>query len=152
MNKRYVTHLVLAALAAGSPALAAELQVSRGWTVAVDKKGGEVPLFMTIENPGAEADALMRVSCPEIAFFAIKRATDPGGEGPPKAREVRQIPVAAGGTTVLEPGGFHVWLRQTTGPLAEGATYSCSVSFQKGGTKELPVRVEAAGKDVVAGH
>ena len=152
MSKRHVSCFVLTALTVASPTLAAELQVSRGWTVAIDKKGGEVPLFMTIDNPGAEADALMRVSCPEIAFFAIKRATDKGSEGPPQAREVRQIPVAAGGTTVLEPGGFHVWLRQTTGPLAEGATYSCSVSFQKGGTKELPVRVEAAGKDAGPGH
>ena len=152
MNKRYVSHLVLAALAVASPAVAAEVEVSQGWTVANGRKGGEVPLFMTIVNPGAEEDALMRVSCPGIAFFAVKRATDPGGEGPPKSREVKQIPVAAGGTTRLEPGGFHVWLRQTTGPLAEGATYSCSVSFQKGGTKELQVRVEAAGKDVVAGH
>lgn len=149
MNKRCLSHLVLAALAAAAPALAAEVEVSQGWTVANERKGAEVPLFMTIENPGAE-DSLMRVSCPEIAFFSIKRTTDPGGEGPPKAREVRQIPVAAGGKTELKPGGYHVWLRQTTGPLAEGATYSCSVSFQKGGTKELPVRVEAAGKDAVA--
>lgn len=152
MNKRCLSHLVLAALAAAAPALAADLEVSQGWTVANERKGAEVPLFMTIDNPGAEADALTRVTCPQIAFFAIKRTTDKGGEGPPAAREVRQIPVAAGGTTVLAPGGFHVWLRQTTGPLAEGATYSCSVSFQKGGTKELPVRVEAAGKDAVPGH
>jgi copper(I)-binding protein len=144
---------LLAGIAALLPAgSAAAIEISQGWTVANERKGAEVPLYMTITNPSAEPDALMRVSCPELAFFAIKRATDKGGEGPPKAREVRQIPVPAGQATVLGPGGFHVWLRQTKEPLAEGATYVCSVSFQKGGTKELPVRVEAAGRDAVPAH
>lgn len=149
MGKRRAFQLVLAALAVAAPAAAAEIEVSQGWTVANEKKGAEVPVFMTVSNPGAE-DAIVRVSCPEIAMFSIRRTVDPGGEGPPKAREVRKIPVAAGGTTELKPGGYHVWLRQTTGPLAEGAEYKCSVSFEKGGTKELPVRVEAAGKEAVA--
>ena len=57
--------------------------------------------------------------------FSEKRATD-FGEGAPAAREVKAIPVPAGGSVTLAPGGYHVMLLQTTRRLGQGETFSCS--------------------------
>ena len=122
------------------PAHGAEIiTISDAWVPAVEQVGGNVALSMTIRNTSDIADALVRVRC-EAANFAVKHTVD-RGEGAPAMREISAIPIAAGGTTVLKPDGFHIMLLQTRQPLAVGDAMNCSIVFQKAGTIETEVKV-----------
>ena len=126
-------------VAAAAPARAADVSVSKAWVPPVEKAGGDVVLSATIANAGADADALLRASCP-FANFSEKRTID-HGEGAPSTRAIPNIPVPAKDTLVLAATGYHVALLQTREPLAEGADFTCSLSFRKAGPVEVKVRV-----------
>ena len=134
----------LAALLVAGTAEAGDIAVTGAWTPPNVEIGSDAVLGMVVTN-GAEADALVRVSCP-VANFSEKRQIDIG-EGGKSAREVRDIPIPARSKTVLSGAGFHVALLQTREKLDEGGEFSCSVSFRRAGTIQVQVRVlrEAPG-------
>jgi copper(I)-binding protein len=131
-------------LAAGfglTPGFAAgdALLVTNARVPASDEIGVDLPLLMTIRNDAAEADAILRVRCP-FANFAEKHTVD-RGEGAPAKREVKSIPVPQGRTIELKPDGYHVMLLQTRQKLVAGEAFTCTVVFQKAGTKETEVQI-----------
>lgn len=67
------------------------------------------------------------------------------GDGMMGMREVDEIPVPAGGTVALEPGGYHVMLIDLAAPLEVGTTFELTLEFAKAGTivVEAEVRDEA---------
>ena len=117
------------------------IELSAAWVPPVDRKGGDVPLYLTIANRSGQADTLLRVRCP-VAQLTEKRTVD-RGEGGTASREVRSIPVPPDATLALEPHGFHIVLLQTTRPLQAGATFTCTLTFQQAGPKEVEVTVKA---------
>lgn len=129
--------LSLAAVA-GEPAQS--LQVTAAWAPAAVKTDADIPLFMTITNPG-EADSLVRARCP-VALFVEKDTTD-YGEGAPAMREVKAIPVPAGATLTLAPGHYHLTLLHTQQALRQGDTFSCALYFQKAGERHVNVKIAA---------
>ncbi|HEX2940923.1 MAG TPA: copper chaperone PCu(A)C [Rhodopila sp.] len=120
---------------------ASSLQVSAAWAPAAAKTDANVPVFMTITNPG-QADSLVRARCP-AALFVEKDTTD-YGEGAPATREIKAIPVPAGGTLTLEPGHDHLTLLHTQQPLQQGDTVSCAVYFKNAGERRIDVKIAAA--------
>lgn len=116
------------------------LQVSAAWAPAAAKTDSDTPLYMTITNPG-EADSLVRGRCP-AALFVEKDTTD-YGEGSPATREIKSIPIPAGGTLVLAPGKYHLTLLHTQQALNPGETFSCSLHFQKAGDRQVEAKVAA---------
>ena len=141
--------LLALALAAGlglelalTPGLAAAgdaLQVTNASVPASDEIGINLPLLMTIKNDAAEADALLRVRCP-FANFSEKHTVD-RGEGAPAKREIKSIPIPQGKTIELKPDGYHVMLLQTRQKLVPGEAFTCTIVFQKAGTKETEVQI-----------
>jgi len=124
------------------PGLAAAgdaLQVTSAWVAGSDQIGIDLPLEMTIRNDAAEADALLRVRCP-FANFVVKHTVD-RGEGAPAMREIKSIPIPESKTTELKQDGYHVMLLQTRQKLVDGEKFTCSITFQKAGTKETEVQV-----------
>lgn len=143
-SSRCIGALIIGAggwMAAGIAALGAQpaLKVSEAWVPVTEKTGADVPLLMTVRNDTQTADALLRVNCP-VANFSERHTVD-RGEGAPAMRAVSSIPIAAGGTTVLKPDGYHIMLLQTRQPLAAGDRFTCAVAFQKAGTIETEVNV-----------
>jgi periplasmic copper chaperone A len=137
--------LIIAALswmASGTIALSDgnTLRVAEAWVPATDKTGADVPLLMTVHNEADAGDVLLRVRCP-VANFSERHTVD-RGEGAPAMRTIPSIPIAAGGTTVLKPDGYHVMLLQTRQPLVAGEKFACSINFQKAGTIETEVNVQ----------
>jgi copper(I)-binding protein len=67
------------------------------------------------------------------------------GDGMMGMREVEEIPVPAGETVALEPGGYHVMLIDLAAPLEVGTTFELTLEFAKAGTivVEAEVRDEA---------
>jgi copper(I)-binding protein len=129
----------LAWLAAAGAAQADGIVVSDAWTPPNAEVGSDAVLGMVVTNDAADADALVRVSCP-VANFSEKRQIDIG-EGGKSARAIHDIPIAAKSKVVLNAAGFHVALLQTREKLEQGQEFQCSVSFRKAGAVQVTVRV-----------
>lgn len=132
----------LGAAACCGTALAADgagVEVSGAWVTAQADAGADVALSMTILNRAAQADALLRVRCP-VATLTEQRVVDKG-EGPPTPREVRALPVAAGGPTVLGTDTAYVMLLQTAEALPQGSSFGCTMTFRNAGAVAVTVQV-----------
>ena len=127
----------LSGVVAGGASAAGGLSVSQAWTPAAER-GANTPLYMVVTNAGA-ADALLRARC-AVANFTEEHTVDQG-EGFPSMRPVKSIPIAAEGITQLGVDGNHVMLLQTTRALAEGETFTCSISFRDAGRQDIEVTV-----------
>jgi copper(I)-binding protein len=62
-----------------------------------------------------------------------------------RMRQVEDIPVKAGETVVLQPGGLHVMFMGLHEGLKEGQTFPLTLTFEKAGPVETTVTVGAAG-------
>jgi len=142
-NQRFIALAALIAALAAARAVADEsaIVIADARTPPLAVKGGDVPLFMTITNSGATADALTRVRC-DAADFTSKVTSDIG-EGGTSVRELRAIPIPAGATVRLEAAGPHLMLLHTHAPLALGDRFDCSVVFQTAGPVAVNVTVGA---------
>ncbi|MBV9758052.1 MAG: copper chaperone PCu(A)C [Alphaproteobacteria bacterium] len=120
------------------------IQISRAWTPAPEKPGGDTALYMTLANDGEVADSLVRARC-AFADFTDRVTVDAGGEGSPSTRTVKAIPLPAHQTVTLKPDGYHIQLLHTTQPLQPGQIVGCTVTFQKSGERLVEVTVAPPG-------
>lgn len=103
--------------------------------------------FMKIENKGA-ADQLVSASSPVAGEVQLHEMAMDGNVM--KMRQVKDIPVPAGGSVELKPGGLHLMFMNIKAPLAAGETVPVKLKFAKAGEVEVKMPVNAMGAG--AGH
>jgi len=99
--------------------------------------------FMKIENKGA-ADQLVSASSPIAGEVQLHEMAMEGNVM--KMRQVKDIPVPAGGAVELKPGGLHLMFMNIKAPLAAGETVPVKLKFAKAGEVEVKVPVNAMGQ------
>ena len=101
---------------------------------------------MTITNHGATDDTLIDASAP--VSQRIELHTHIMDDGVMWMREIEGgIPVPAGATVDLQPGGLHVMLIGLEQPLVEGETFPMTLVFEQAGAVDVVVSIE----DITAG-
>lgn len=98
--------------------------------------------FMKIENKGA-ADQLVSASSPVAGEVQLHEMAMDGNVM--KMRQVKDIPVPAGGAVELKPGGLHLMFMNIKAPLAAGETVPVKLKFAKAGEVEVKMPVNAMG-------
>ena len=106
--------------------------------------------YLTIENTTANFDRLSSVSVPaDVARTAQFHetvevpASTAGASSMMAMREVASVPVAAGATVRLEPGGLHIMLIDLAAPLTVGQKFTINLGFTNAGV--VPVVVVVKG-------
>jgi copper(I)-binding protein len=98
--------------------------------------------YMTITNPGTEADALVGVSSPIATSVEIHETmADPSGMM--AMSPIDRLDIASGGTVKLEPGGYHLMLMGVTQMPAVGGTVQLTLTFEKAGQVVVQAEVRA---------
>ena len=142
---RLVASLPLLLLA--SPALACEtwtvgdITVEHAWSrasIGADRPG---IVYVTIRNEGAEDDALVAVATPAASMPMLHETVVTDGVA--RMPHAMSVPVPAGETVMLEPGGLHAMLNGLTAPLDEGATFPATLTFAGAGAVTVDVEVVA---------
>jgi copper(I)-binding protein len=141
-----VTALAAHAQGATQKSLTIEQPFARATAPAAKVAGA----FMTIKNGGATPDRLLGAASPVAGVVELHEMTMDGNVM--KMRAVPGIDVAAGGKAELKPGGYHVMLRDLKAPLVEGQSFPLTLRFEKAGTVEVKVQVEARGATVPHKH
>ncbi len=99
--------------------------------------------FMSIENQGKEADRLVGATSPVAGLVQIHEMAMDGAVMTMHA--VKGIDLKPGATVELRPGGYHVMLEDLKQPLKQGDQIPLTLTFEKAGSIEVRVKVEAMG-------
>lgn len=140
-----VTLWILLALTA-APALAQSspaITVANPWARRAPAGHGQAQaangaVYMTIANRGAEADAVVSAASDAAGLVELHEVKNEGGVM--AMRPLPRLPLPAGGTLELKPGGYHVMLLGLTRPLHAGDTVKVTLTFEKA----APLTIEAA--------
>jgi copper(I)-binding protein len=119
------------------------LQISNPFARATPPGAKVAGAFMTIKNQGTETDRLVSASSPVAGVVEIHEMAMDGGMM--KMRAIKGVDLKPGATVELRPGGYHVMLEDLKQPLKEGDRIRVLLTFEKSGTVEVMVHVEAMG-------
>jgi copper(I)-binding protein len=89
------------------------------------------------------SDRLIGARCAAAGSAELHR--DELENGIAKMRRVDAIPLRAGASFVLKPGGYHVMLMDLVEPLKEGDLLKLTLVFEKAGEIEVEATVEPIG-------
>lgn len=133
------------------PITLGDLEISGPFTRATlpgAKVGGG---FLTILNKGETADRLVSASSPAAKDVQLHEMKMEG-----EVMQMRQlengIEIPAGSTVTLQPGGLHIMFMGLNGAFVQGQTVPVTLTFEKAGTVEVTLAVEAVGADAPADH
>lgn len=137
--------LGLAACGSDSGTDTASIDVTGAWTRVTAPKQTNGAVYLTISSQ--DGDTLTQASVPKsIAGMAELHETtgSMGSDGGSMSttemdsmkgmKQVDSIPIPAGKTVKLEPGGYHIMLMELVKPITAGEKVPVTLTFAKAGT------------------
>lgn len=128
--------------AEAEPVTAGDLQLTGGFTRATLPNAEVAGGFLTVTNTGAQDDRLVSATSPVAERVEIHQMSMQGDVM--RMRPLPEgVPLPAGQTVELKPGGIHLMMMDLKQPLAQGQTVPVTLTFEKAGQVELPLTVGA---------
>ena len=107
--------------------------------------------FLTLVNEGAADDRLIAARSDVAGRVEIHEMAMEGDVM--KMRELPDgLPIPAGETVELKPGGYHIMFMDLKGPLVEGETAAVTLVFETAGEVEVQLPIKARGAAGGHGH
>jgi len=134
--------LLAAAPAAAHEYTAGGIRIGHPWaraTVPGQPSGGG---FLKLTNTGGD-DKLLAIRADVSATVELHTMQMDGDVM--RMRQVDGIPVPAGQTVELQPGGYHIMFMHLKAPLQQGSRFPATLVFEKAGEVKVDFKVEAAG-------
>lgn len=132
-----------AAIAAAHDFEAGNLVIGHPWSRATPAGAAVGAGYLTIENTGAEADRLTGGSTPIAETVEIHSMSMEGDMM--QMRKLDDLPIPAGETVALKPGGYHIMFTGLKQPIEEGEPFTATLTFEKTGDVEIRFDVEPIG-------
>ena len=101
-------------------------------------------VFMVIDNTTTQDDALIGANSSAATVVELHRSSM-ADDGQMSMTPVDFVPVPAGGTAVLEPGGYHVMLIGLVEPLEVGASIDVTLTFERASPRTVSALVTPVG-------
>lgn len=95
--------------------------------------------FLTLENKGDVEHRLVAAHTDAAGMVELHTHVNDGGIM--RMRQVDYIPVPPGGTTALQPGGYHLMLMMLKKPLVQGEHINITLEFADGSRKDVQAEV-----------
>lgn len=125
------------------PVKVGDLELSAGFTRAMLPNQPVGGGFITITNTGSTDDVLIGAESPSADHMELHEMAMEGDVM--KMRPVKNgIPVPAGQTVELKPGGLHMMFMKVTEPFVEGGKVNVKLTFQKAGSVDVVLPVGPA--------
>ena len=140
--------LIFAFFAAGAMAQGGGVEVTDAWARATPGTAQTAAVYATLVAP--EGDRLTAIATPAAQKAELHTMTMDNGVM--KMRQVDGLDLPAGQAVTLKPGGYHIMLTGLARPLKEGETLTLTLSFAKGGSREVTASVEKIGAMGPDGH
>lgn len=129
-----------AAATVGSTHVLGDLTIERPFSRATLPNAPVAGGFMTVTNAGADGDRLIAASTDISGRVEIHEMAMVGDVM--KMRQLEDgLPIPAGETVELKPGGYHLMFMDLSRSLTDGQTFDVTLVFEKAGEVEIPVSV-----------
>ncbi|GEO42806.1 hypothetical protein SAE02_69540 [Skermanella aerolata] len=121
--------------ALADPIQVGDLVVDQVWARATIPSAKSGVAYLTVRNTGSQADRIISLQAPVAGeVMAMSHGTRKPGE-------VEGLAVPAGGSLEFKPGGTHIMLSELSSGLKVGQQFPLTVTFEKAGIVEIPVKV-----------
>jgi periplasmic copper chaperone A len=110
--------------------------------------------YFSARNAGSRDDRLVGAASPAAGRVELHMG-EIGADGVMRMRELDAVPVPAGATLQMKPGGgHHLMLMELPKPLVEGESFPMTLEFEHGGKVDIRVQVRspAPGSAPKHGH
>lgn len=101
---------------------------------------GNGAVYVTINNHGSEADALLSASTDIATAVELHETIEQGGKM--VMRPLPKFAVPAGGKLEMKPGSYHVMLLGLKQDLKPGETVNVALNFEKAGQMSVAAPVK----------
>lgn len=129
-----------------------DIDIGHPWTRATPPVARTAAAYLALTNEGGEADRLVGAASP-IASRAEFHTTEMEGNVMRMRHLPDGVPVPAGETVELKPGGLHIMLIDLSSPVEEGKRVPLTLTFEKAGSIDVELAVTGArGADSHGGH
>ncbi len=149
MVKSWAFGLVLGLLSASA---SAQVSVDTPWVRGTVEGQKATGAFMDLK---AEKDLTLVAASSPVAKIAEIHAMEMK-DGIMKMHAIKSLPLPAGKTVRLAPGGYHLMLMELKAPLANGETVPITLTFQDEAKKtsavEIKAEVRGLGLGMQKGH
>lgn len=142
MSSKLLAFAASLLIAGSAVAQTGQPKIENAWARATPGKAENGAAYLTIVSP--VADRLTAVSTPEAKTAELHEMTTQGGIMKMRPLE-NGIDLPAGQPVTLKPGGIHIMLMGLKQPLKKGESFPLTLTFEKGGTEQVNVAVEAPG-------
>ncbi len=116
-----------------------DLTVENAWSRATVGAGRPGVFYVTIRNAGTTDDALVAIATPAAKMPMLHETVI--ADGIASMPHAMAIPVPAGETVQLAPGGYHGMLMEMTMAAKDGDSFPVTMTFQTAGTVTVTVEV-----------
>ena len=120
------------------------LEVRGAWAAATPGGADVAAGYFTIANGTAADDRLIAVSSPRAASVTIHEMSMDGAIMRMRAVE-GGLPIPAGQSVALDPGGYHLMFNGLAAPFAEGEDIQVTLTFEQAGAFDIFLPVRAGG-------
>ncbi|KAF0221208.1 MAG: hypothetical protein FD176_3226 [Rhodospirillaceae bacterium] len=120
----------------------APVAVEKPWARATAGQAANGAAYLTLVGP-ENGDRLVSAASPVAEVVELHTHIEE--DGIMRMRAVEAIPVPAGGTVELKPGGLHIMLIGLKAPLKEGRRFPLTLTFERAGPIRMEIPVLAAG-------
>lgn len=129
--------------AAQASAHVGDLDINGGYAVSsvLSLQGTTTTAYMSIANAGLKPAGLVGASSPKATSVQLDNSPASGSNATVAA--VDSIPIAAGGSVSLAPGGYHLTVVGLSAPLRIGDTLPLILHFSGGRTAKVTLPVES---------
>lgn len=128
---------------------AGDIEISGAFSRATLPKAPVAGGYLTLINKGTADDRLVSASSP-VAGVAQLHEMKMDGDVMKMGELADGIPVPAGQTVTLAPGGLHIMLMDLKQALVEGSTFPLTLTFEKAGAITIEVLVGGVGASAPA--
>lgn len=128
-----------------SSAPATPVTASDPWVKTAES--GMTAAFMKLTNTTGKDIVLVKAATPAAGMVELHEMAMKDGQMVMQPKE-GGIPIKAGGSAMLEPGGDHIMLMDIPKPIAAGETVALTLTFDDGTT----LAVDAVAKDFDGGN
>jgi len=129
---------------------AGDLVITQAWSRATPGGAKVAGGYLTIENKGSAPDRLVGGSAAIAGKFEVHEMKM--DEGVMTMRPLdKGLEIAPGKIVKLAPGGYHVMLMDLKGALKQGEQVPVTLQFEKAGSVQVTLDVEAVGAQAPGG-
>lgn len=123
---------------------AAQIEIQNAWVMATAPGAPTGAAYMVIKNNGSTDDKLISVKSDVTKKTGI-HITKMKGEMM-EMHKVEFIPLPAGGSAELKPGGYHLMMKGLKQPLREGGEVHITLKFENAGEIKVTAPIKKGGR------